>query len=905
MSLKDPTTFTVSELKEQLRDMGLPTAGTKTELIARLTEADPAREWLEELIERRQGSACEVTDIDEDADLGAQAEPKEESEKTRRLEFAEKEMSLLRLENEILRQRCTSANTVRATEVPTYRRAPSQSEMRREYAGEVAFNSHQISIQMIADLLSTYSGELGEYDKWERQLQLLREMYRFPDEQTRVLLGMRLKGKALEWFHSKPEHVSMPIPLLLNELREMFSYRPNVLTLRKKFEERTWKRGETFREYVHDKVIMANRVPIDDREMVPYLLQGIPDPQLRDQARLLKIRTKADLLEAFEDVMLRGPIHTKAPNTVRDYGRNHQHQSSLGKSGEDIGRGWRSERKQRSCYSCGAADHVGHDCPTKGKGIKCFKCRDYGHIASECKNVSKHVKDVNVPEVFNISAETATYRMDLSHILIPEHKKTVEHLIESYKPNKTREVEVEMNVVLTDNVPVYQRSRRSSPEEKEEAERLKEKEERKKKEENERLKREEEERKKKREEERLKHEEQQRKKKEEEERKKEEEAEKVKQENEHKKQVEDELDALQGTRTFNTLSLQNELFMHLSKTVTRLDEELSSEKNLMRQLKIQFEKEYKAMQAGHIQNSDLIGFPQNKLKSSLDNETKLRNEISLLREEYENIQIQLSLIKNHMETQKADDRAKLTELLETERKKYVSLMENFGKENAELKDALRKLQMEKNHREKQLDVELEKEENLKREINNGREVIMDLEADMKQSKRELTESVEREMKLTEAVETLKEKGNDLFKELFVLKDEEKKLKNVIAELEQEIKSSTRRELQLTRELKNRFTDEDMPKRMQTQMVRRARERDHFGTARTEALLKRDFWFKELRTRAKEETIEIRILRNDRYDVPKVGEHEGPQMTSTAADHMKTWIADHEDDPASDSVSDSE
>ena len=108
---------------------------------------------------------------------------------------------------------------------------------------------------------------------------------------------------SIQWFHSKPEHVSMPIPLLLNELREMFAYRPNVLTLRKKFEERTWNRGEAFREYVYDNVIIANRFPIGDREMVPYLLQVIPDPQLRDQARLLKIRTKADLLEAFEDVM--------------------------------------------------------------------------------------------------------------------------------------------------------------------------------------------------------------------------------------------------------------------------------------------------------------------------------------------------------------------------------------------------------------------------------------------------------------------------------------------------------------------------------------------------------------------------------------------------------------------------
>ena len=88
----------------------------------------------------------------------------------------------------------------------------------------------------------------------------LRETYRFRDEQTKILLGMRLKGKALEWLHSKPEHVSMPVPLLLSELRGMFSYHSSVLTMRKRFEERTWKQGETFREYVHDKVIMANKV---------------------------------------------------------------------------------------------------------------------------------------------------------------------------------------------------------------------------------------------------------------------------------------------------------------------------------------------------------------------------------------------------------------------------------------------------------------------------------------------------------------------------------------------------------------------------------------------------------------------------------------------------------------------
>ncbi|KYN27495.1 hypothetical protein ALC57_03115, partial [Trachymyrmex cornetzi] len=34
---------------------------------------------------------------------------------------------------------------------------------------------------------------------------------------------------------------------------------------------------------------------------------------------------------------------------------------------------------------------------------------------------------------------------------------------------------------------------------------------------------------------------------------------------------------------------------------------------------------------------------------------------------------------------------------------------------------------------------------------------------------------------------------------------------------------------------------------------------------------------------------VRVMRNDRYTVEKIGEHEGPQETSTSADHMKPWL----------------
>ncbi|KAJ8911976.1 hypothetical protein NQ315_003254 [Exocentrus adspersus] len=39
---------------------------------------------------------------------------------------------------------------------------------------------------------------------------------------------------------------------------------------------------------------------------------------------------------------------------------------------------------------------------------------------------------------------------------------------------------------------------------------------------------------------------------------------------------------------------------------------------------------------------------------------------------------------------------------------------------------------------------------------------------------------------------------------------------------------------------------------------------------------------------------VRVLRNDRYIVVKVGEHEGPRQTSTSADYMKPWAASYRD-----------
>lgn len=75
---------------------------------------------------------------------------------------------------------------------------------------------------------------------------------------------------------------------------------------------------------------------------------------------------------------------------------------------------------------------------------------------------------------------------------------------------------------------------------------------------------------------------------------------------------------------------------------------------------------------------------------------------------------------------------------------------------------------------------------------------------MKQSKQELTESLDRETKLAETLETLKEREADLLKELSAAKDEEKRLREMG---HKDPRMSSRRESELANEPKVRFASE--------------------------------------------------------------------------------------------------
>lgn len=91
---------------------------------------------------------------------------------------------------------------------------------------------------------------------------------------------------------------------LLKKMTDMFDLRPSKMTLHKEFENRKGKASESFNDYYHAKIVLANNVSVEETELVDYIIDGITDVQLQNQARIQCFKGKTKLLAAFEKIMI-------------------------------------------------------------------------------------------------------------------------------------------------------------------------------------------------------------------------------------------------------------------------------------------------------------------------------------------------------------------------------------------------------------------------------------------------------------------------------------------------------------------------------------------------------------------------------------------------------------------------
>jgi len=178
------------------------------------------------------------------------------------------------------------------------------------------------------------------------------------------------------------------------------------------------------------------------------------------------------------------------------------------------------------------------------------------------------------------------------------------------------------------------------------------------------------------------------------------------------------------------------------------------------------------------------------LEKSRENNTELRENIRRL-------EVEMSKYEKRLEIA-TEERENLIKSLELVNEQKDGLEMNLQRSLDELKSReercdylqkqLRMLTEVESKKQEQRGAELQEMKGLRREINIAREAKIDLEVDIKLARQELKDSLDRELKLSRTVETLKEREAELNSRLTLSKGKERKLKDLIEELQPNMKS---------------------------------------------------------------------------------------------------------------------
>ncbi|XP_073822489.1 uncharacterized protein [Musca autumnalis] len=276
------------------------------------------------------------------------------TEKSTATEVKERELELLRKENELLKK-----------EKELLER---ENNLLKLFSGNN--NSAQptdsgVSLSLISNFLPEFDGN-SDAEFWVTQLRDLQQTYKLTDEMLRALFAKKLVGKPLTWLHTRRNTLTETVTEMFQQFCLVFGSNESKLELRRKFERRLWKSDEQFNDYCNDKVRLASKLKLDEDELLEYVIEGIPNVQLRRQTMLQQYKSVAELCKALAVITLPkssggGRATSTTKLDVRCYNCN-----SLGHYAADCGK---PRRQPGTCYACGSSDHTVSGCEQNKKKI--------------------------------------------------------------------------------------------------------------------------------------------------------------------------------------------------------------------------------------------------------------------------------------------------------------------------------------------------------------------------------------------------------------------------------------------------------------------------------------------------------------------------------------------------------
>lgn len=218
----------------------------------------------------------------------------------------------------------------------------SQTERDERFQPFSGEGSNRIfNLNEIFFLLPDYSGTSREnVELFVNMAQQMKVIFKIDDDIMKLIVLKHLKGRAENWFMSQTNLMSMDLQEMFRKLREVFSAERSSMELYRQLESRKWYFGESFGEYCSEKQILASPLQLNESTLIDYLIEGIPDMQLRNQARIRNFSRVADMRNAFRFIKIqqnstsplpvicyncRQPGHIAARcQTIRNYSRKDQ-----------------------------------------------------------------------------------------------------------------------------------------------------------------------------------------------------------------------------------------------------------------------------------------------------------------------------------------------------------------------------------------------------------------------------------------------------------------------------------------------------------------------------------------------------------------------------------------------------